>query len=54
MDHLEGGAVTREDTPVIDRFANRAVERFDGVGGVDRPADFSGAIKNRDDPLPMA
>lgn len=50
---LEGGTVTREDPPVIDRLANHAVERFNGVGGVDRPADVFRVVKNRDDLLSM-
>ena len=54
VDELGGGLFVGEVPAGLDRLADLAVQRFDGVGGVDRAAQLGGQREERDDVLPGA
>ena len=53
MDQLGGGLVVREVTARFDDLAQRHVQAFDGVGGVDNFAHVGGVSEAGNDFFPM-
>lgn len=51
--HLQGRGIVRKDLPVLDSLADHAIQRFDGVGGVDHLADIIRVIEQRDEIRPV-
>lgn len=51
--HLQRGLVTREQLTALGRLADDAVERLNGIGGVDHLPDGRRAIEQGDQIIPV-